>query len=158
MFNVLYVRASHSVVAKKHVYMCMFSDNAIPLHSNIIFLFCQGEQGRPGLGLPGLKGERVITRHMLCSLHPSPSFSCILNFPTPLLLPRASVVCASQQRLVVDLPASKCLRELKASQENKALQVHPDLQVSELMANRWDWSVIKRWPVQEYLEAKSNWI
>lgn len=38
--------------------------------------------------------------------------------------------------MVVDLPASKCLRELKASQENKALQVHPDLQVSELMANR----------------------
>lgn len=153
-----YVQASHSVVAKKRVWMCIFSDKAILLHLNIIFLFCQGEQGLPGLSLPGLKGEKVITQHMLCSLHPSLSVTCILNFPTPLPLPRASVVCASRQRLVVDLPSPKCLRELKASQENKALQVHPDLQVLELMANRWDWFVVKRWTVREYLEGKSNWI
>lgn len=48
---------------------------------------------------------------------------------------RASVVCASRPRSVADPPASNCLTEQEASQAYQALQVHPDLQVSELMAN-----------------------
>lgn len=48
---------------------------------------------------------------------------------------RASVVCASRPRSVADPPATNCLTEQAASKANQALQVHPDHQVSELMAN-----------------------
>lgn len=86
----------------------------------------------PGVGVPGLKGEKVnIT---------SAAFSMIsvmqIKFPNSLHLPRANVVCASLLRLGADLPASKCQREQEAIQANRALQVLPDLQDSELMANR----------------------
>lgn len=49
---------------------------------------------------------------------------------------RASVVCASRQRLAVDPLASNCLREQQANQVNQVLQDHLELQVLGLMANR----------------------
>lgn len=45
---------------------------------------------------------------------------------------RATVVCASHQRLVVDMPISRCLEALV----NQALQDHLGLLDLELMANR----------------------
>lgn len=109
--------------------------------SYVIFIFSQGEQGLPGLGLPGLKGERVSADKYLLLCFISLSLSVKqTKLPESLPSPRASAVFVSHLRLAAGLPLSKCLMEQETSQANRALKGHPDLQVLELMANRWDGS------------------
>lgn len=101
------------------------------------FSFWQGEPGMPGVGVPGLKGEKVNIASFI--LHPSVWFyhtnlSAWLNPP----LRRASAVCASQPRSGADRPTSKCRKDQEAIKANRALQVLLGLQDLELMANRSD--------------------
>lgn len=125
----------------------------IPCHFHIIFIFWQGEQGLPGLGLPGLKGEKVSLQ-LLCASHGLIAMQT--NPADSLPFPRASVACASRPRLAADPPASKCPREQEASQANRAFRVRPDLQVSELMANRLDCSVRKQAASTRIFESLIN--
>lgn len=77
----------------------------------LFFFFLQGEQGLPGLGSPGIKGDKVSVYVCVVFLHDLTRISFKLNLPDSPAFTRASVVCVSHQRLAAVLPASKCLRE-----------------------------------------------
>lgn len=87
------------------------------------------------------------------------SRGCLVLVFLALRVRRASVVCASRPRWVADRPASKCQREREASPASQALQVRPDLQVSELKANRvhQDLLVHKEKRVNKEIEEIREW-
>lgn len=99
-------------------------------------MLSKGEQGMPGVGNPGQKGEKASSDVFVDFV----SFNIIIiiqtNFADSLPFPRVSAACASHRRLAVDPLTSKCQREQKAVKVNQALRGHQDLQVLGLKANR----------------------
>lgn len=87
------------------------------------------------------------------------SKDCLVLVFLALRVRRASAVCASRLRLAADLRALNCLMECEASVANQAFQVHQDLQVSELRANRalQDLLVQKEKRVTKEIQEKRDW-